>query len=66
MPTARFYAKFLAFVAICSIRKLVGKFVVPVPIVTFYPKETNCTQMASTFSELTEKVAICIMLPFVT
>ena len=66
MPTARYYAKLLAFGTICAISKFVGEFVILVAIMTFYPKETHCTQMASTFSELTEKVAICIMLPFVT
>ena len=41
MPTARCYAKFLAFVAICAISKFVGEFIILVAIVTFYPKETD-------------------------
>ena len=66
MPAARFYTKFLAFGAVCSICKFVGKLVILVAVVTFYPKETNCTQMVSTFNKFLEKVAIYLVSPFPT
>lgn len=63
MPAARFYTKFLAFGAVCSISKFVGKLVILVAVVTFYPKETNCTQMTYTLNKFLKKVAIHIMPP---
>ena len=66
MPAARFYTKFLAFGAVCSISKFVGKLVILVAVVTFYPKETNCTQMTDTFDKFLKKVAIYLVSPFPT
>ena len=66
MLAARFYTKFLAFGAVCAISKFVGELVILIAVVTFHPKETNCSQMTCTLNKFLEKVSICFVLPFAT